>query len=769
MHFSHAIVAALSVVATQTSALPVRNVAGPSSGLTARSADVASLDRALAARGMAPDAVEASRGIFARYADVADEHERSMYIARDLSKRGILDMLVAALRDLLVELLGKGGTARKRDSQKTSTALEQLTGLDFSTKTAARQSWSQMLDALSKALEQESQALAQNGNSTTASKKASQGAGAKSNSTSTALPSSSSSASATSATASASADTALPSVGAEQVADRKANVRQGNKASKRDATIVELAERQEEGLTGLLQVLRNLVDAILNTLLPMSSRSASDSSNSTSQAFGQDCPPAGTPNDGMYRPGCPGYGRRAVSDALLKVRDAAGSSQQLQEMLPLLEELIQRLPELSGQTGSTSAGDAATTSDGTAQAGNATATNAKDHSTPLSAAKLSLDTRSLLEADGFALGKRQADTSLVDSISQLLSSLLEGLLGDNAGNVTDTAGSATNAANGATSTKASSSSKADDTSSDSSSSLLMSLLSGLSKRDGIDVNALNNLLGNLLSGDGSTQQSTSTVSKRSGIDLNLLNNLLGNLLSGDNSSQQSNSDASKRSGININALNNLLGNLLSGDHSAQESNSAASKRSGININALNNLLGNLLSGDDSSQESNSAVSKRSGININALNNLLGNLLSGDGASQASNAAAARRAFIDLTARADFKPVWDELKKVGNSHFHMDRRDAAAGLTPVWSSFRDMVDGAYSNGLDRRSPSPKVDTSAFSHAAAQYMKQTFFHHDRRSMDHYQPLIKAAGSFAKDQMQEWTEALNEHSAKHGKIQN
>lgn len=782
MHFSHALVTALSVIATQTSALPLRNAADPSSSLQARGMNAwqQGAIETLASRGVNLDAARESVGVFARYADVKDDHERSLYIARDLSKRGILDMLVAALRDIIVELLGKGGQARKRDSDQTANQLQQLTGLDFSTKNAARASWSQMLDALSKALEQESKTLKSQANvNGTAS-----ASGEKAKGTATSVGSQvSASANATgSAAASASAS---PSASAASAAERKVETpRQGNKAAKRaidqDAILMELAARQEEGVTGLLQVLRNLVDAILNTLLPMSSRSE-DSGSESSSSSSKSCPPAGTPNDGMYRPGCPGYGRREVTDALLQVRDAASSSQQLSELMPLLEELIQRLPEMMG--GGVSSSTSANSTDATASSqtpkastgaeassdGSASTSTKQKSAAPLSAAKLSINARSLLEADGFELEKRQSGNSLADAITQLIDSLLEGLLGTetNSTNVTSATGAAKK--NKSTSDDSSSSSSG-------SSSLLMSLLSSLNKRDGgLNVEGLNNVLGNLLSGEGSTQSAGITNDKRDGgLNIDLLNNLLGNLLSGSGSSQSSNlnndtGNGDKRDGgLNLNLLNNLLGNLLSGSGSKQSSDSNNKRDGGLNIALLNNLLGNLLSGDNSSQSADSNNKRDGGLNLNLLNNLLGNLLSGDNSAQSSNSN---------NKRADFQPVWTELKNLGNTHFasaHAERRDANSGFTPVWTSFRDMVDDAYAHGVQRRSPlpspSPKVDTSAFTHAAANFMKQTIFkQHDRRAFngEQFQPLMHAAGSFAKSQMKEWTDALNEHSSKHGKI--
>ena len=82
-----------------------------------------------------------------------------------------------------------------------------------------------------------------------------------------------------------------------------------------------LARQAPSGVTGLLTVLRDLVDAILNTLLPMSSRSDEASStqqmNSTSSPDDGECPPPGTMNDGMYRPNCPGeHARRHAATSI---------------------------------------------------------------------------------------------------------------------------------------------------------------------------------------------------------------------------------------------------------------------------------------------------------------------------------------------------------------------------------------------------------------------------------------------------------------------
>lgn len=797
MHFSHALVAVLSVVGTQAAALPLtKDVAGSSNGLIARSSGpVDGALSALTARGLSVQVATESRDVFARYANMADDQQRSMLIARDLSKRGILDMLVQALSNLITELLGTSPSSQKRGEQTPATALQQLTGMDFSNSKAARQSFAQMLDMLGKALEQQATILQQGANTTSTNSSTtdkSKHSTSGKNSTSTALPDVGSNANLTDTT------------DAKQINAAKEMVRQGNKSMSSKRSIVDLAERQE-GVQGLLEVLRQLVDAILNTLLPMNSRSTS--SNATSETDSE-CPPPGTPNDGMYRPGCPGYGRRAVTDTLLKVRDAAASSDQLAQLLPLLQQLTQQLPQL---TDAASAGDVASLGDVSSIASAASAaptaaataaTGAVDPtaaSTPATeavtsaaasaangvagaaatAAQQSLSARDLLDADGFELAKRQQD-SLASTIIQLVEMVMQALSSSgSSGNSTDTSSS-----------KKKSSSSADST------NLLASLFSGsMSKRDGIDLSILNNLLGNLLSGAGSVQTSDNANAKRDGIDLSILNNLLGNLLSGAGSSQSSDNANDKRDGLNLSILNNLLGNILSGAGSSQSSNN--DKRDGINLSILNNLLGNLLSGDNSVQSSNNAV-KRDGIDLSILDNLLGNLLSGDNSSQTAgnnstdsdggiNISAlnnllgnllsglnssqnARRSFIELTARADFKPVWDEIKKVGNAHFKLERRAKQGGLSKVWSSFRDMVDQGYKEGLERRAPSPKVDTSAFSHATAQYLKDTFFpsasHHDRRSLEQLKPLADAASKFAKQQMQEWTEALNEHSAKHGR---
>lgn len=83
------------------------------------------------------------------------------------------------------------------------------------------------------------------------------------------------------------------------------------------------------------------------------SDSSSDSGYTNNPTFGKNCPPASAPNDGMYRPGCPGYGRRDViahaKRAALGKRDLG--STQLSNLLPALSTLLEAMPDLIAAAG----------------------------------------------------------------------------------------------------------------------------------------------------------------------------------------------------------------------------------------------------------------------------------------------------------------------------------------------------------------------------------------------------------------------------------
>lgn len=592
MQLSQAFVALLSVSAAAPAfGVPVRNAAS-SKAVTRSQAEP--MERALdllASRGLSSDVEQKTRTIIARYAHIPDQAERDMLVARDMHKRGILDTLVSALAQIINELLGTSSQSR-RDLNLSSDSIDQL---------------KQVLQTLSRALAQQAKTLGSNSSSSANS------------------------------TASAAASTST---------SKASNAKTSAKQDKHDKR--HLVERQE-GVQGVLEVLRGLVDAILNTLLPMSSRGDDDSSSSSS---GKNCPPAGTPNDGMYRPGCPGYGRRDVGDA-----SSGDVGSQLKSMLPVLEMLIEKLPQLisegiSGANNSTSnsTSSSSSTPSGTSKSSGKASKASTTGQAPLSAAKLSLDTRSLLDADGFQFTKR-ADSPTAND--------------------------------------------------------------GGSSQDGNDGGLNVSLLDNLL------------------------NNVLGGVLSGGSDSTKTSSSSKTNDSDPSGTANN--------GGTSQDGNGG-----GVNVSVLNNLLNSLLGG----------LLSRRDIDSGFPHKMLFSLLQSPAGQHAKRAAFTMATRSLLTARADFKPVWDEVKKVGNSHFTHERRDADQGLAPVWNSFRDMVDSGYAEGVQRRSPN--VDTSAFTRASAAYLKQhVFSQHARRDAEQYKPLLNAAGGFAKSQMKEWTDALNQHN--------
>ncbi|PWN91873.1 hypothetical protein FA10DRAFT_77024 [Acaromyces ingoldii] len=784
MHFSAALVAALSISATTTSAIPLRHAhpGSSSQALLARDAEGHLARRnveALIARGVGLDAASAKEGrtILARYAHIANDGERSMAVVRDLHRRGILDMLVAALRDIVVELLGSSGMARRQEAhgddsheelvQGIACLIDQMVGVDSGAKCSAGAAPAAPA-AGTNATANATTAATEGKNSTrtavldTSSPEKTKASLAKLlTQVSTALNDNTSKANSTTATtehkskdkkkdATASLSSTSSALAAKQTPSASTKIW---------ARDLELMARQE-GVEGLLQVLRSLVDAILNTLLPMSSRDEDSSSSSASSSFGKNCPPP-SPNDGMYRPGCPGYGRRShiSSDIVMSQRDASS----LQSLLPMINMLIENLPSLLQQgtapaaaavPTSSSAKSAATTGDADPEAGSAdalasllglasatpssaasaaTATAAsknndsagsaasgssssssastpkssakadkasskadKEGQAPISAAKLSIDSRDLLDADGFEMSKRWDGDNADDNVSQ------DGNHG------------------------------------------------------GIQVQALNDVLNNLLGGHGLSRRQnnagggSSQDGNQGGIQVSLLDNLLNGLLGGllgGNDKEATTTSAAKTNTSDKSAASDAAtpaaGGNNGGGGSSQDGNS-----NGINVSILNDLLNGLLGGllggnsrrsnvDDNTSQSNN----HGGINVQVLNGLLNNLLGSHHARRALVTFAARNVLLE--ARADFAPVWTEIKKLGNAHFDTpQRRDASEGFAPVWSSFRDMVDSAYAEGdaktHDKRAPLPTVDTKPFA------------------------------QFAKDQMKEWTVALNEHSKAHGKAQ-
>lgn len=119
MHLPIALIAGLSLATASTQAVPVRHGHGHGTGSTK-----------LMVRSVPEDAIQQHSGpieavikmpksvqsrSLLRRSDVASLRARdhSLAVVRDLQARGLLDTLVAALRDLVIELLGAGGQARR--------------------------------------------------------------------------------------------------------------------------------------------------------------------------------------------------------------------------------------------------------------------------------------------------------------------------------------------------------------------------------------------------------------------------------------------------------------------------------------------------------------------------------------------------------------------------------------------------------------------------------------------------------------------------------
>ncbi len=145
----------------------------------------------------------------------------------------------------------------------------------------------------------------------------------------------------------------------------------------------------------------------------------------------------------------------------------------------------------------------------------------------------------------------------------------------------------------------------------------------------------------------------------------------------------------------------------------------------------------------------------------------------------------------LQERADFAPVWNEIKKIGNQHFvhhqardliHDDNVDATAAakravadddapnFTPVWEALRDLVDSGYTQaaehsaaGASKRDANSgaaplKLDYKPLMKAGIKFGKQVFKSftrtHNKRSggAADYKPFIDAASTFAMTAVKE-----------------
>lgn len=684
MQISASLLALLAIPAAR--ALPVNNAqvaAVGGSNLAARGGSQSEL----LARHLTPQAQGAAKSvqsIYARFAHIQNDGERSVAVVRDLQRRGIIDTLVQAIAAILTELLGTDG-APARHYRRQLTVLGMQTG--------------SIVDDITCLLLK----LFGINDSNCAGKPAKRDVSSASNSF-------------------AGLNAADPVAMRESLGDLLSHIGRalekeefdGGKALFQRAVgdDTELLARQFPatlGVEGLLTVLRQLLDAVLNTLLPLSPRQENASATtSAARATGTNCPPPGTPNDGMYRPGCPGYGRRELD---LSARDA--DSEQLQNTASLLQMLIQQLEPLvqkandaagdasdasatatsddAAATASAASGDAsASSSDGSESSavegalaqltssastpGPSASSSDADGAESSSEATPTVAARDFLEADGFQYVRRQ----------------------------TDAAASATD------DTSATSTASSASPSSTSGSSASYSMVKGLVSE-----------LFSMFSGGGSGGSSASKTTTEDA------------------------SDSSSASSGSSNAFMSLISNVLGGLSSRSVAEGPLKRR------VVDGLLERALGGSPMVRSMASLYVDRAVDHVNEI----------------------------IKARADFEPVWTEIKKLGNSHFglrsvEMQQRDADEGsLHDVWSNFSQMIDASIAedkkqaaNGGAKRSPSPSVDVKPFADAATKWAQKNLAKDGakaKRDFDQFQPLAQAAGSFAKQQMKEWTAALNKHN--------
>lgn len=697
MHFTQALTVALSLSAAAVKAAPLRTGQENSSKLALRSVhesqiaargiDNALSSQPLQARGL--DSVTHLRRAIDVHFGHLDPQARDLALVTELHRRGLLDQLVAALRDLIITLLGNGGgmTRRQASTGQLEQAIHQVTCiLDalfgntddscsdvFGGSTNATNATGAATAASKSPLEKKLSALGAQIRNATSITQAVDGLMAHN---------------ATAAT--------------KQKGDKKADKPAtqnwtATPAAAQKRSFESLEARQSSGVEGLLVALRDVVDTILNTLLPMASRGTDDAATSTSSGSWppQDCPPP-TPNDGMYRPGCPGYGRRDL--AVRRSMDALGERDAniLQSVLPMIEMLLQQLPQLIQSMSSSP----------TSSAANSAATAAS--------------------ATGSA--KNASPTEMVDNaFSQIMSALG---YGDSPSQGSSSPGKAS-----ATSSAAAKASATGISSTDGASSAARSA-----------ANLSQNFARDLLNGDGMN------LGKRQAADPTGTTD--------DGSIGSDNCDASGNSGgINVSLLNNLLNGLLSGFGRRSEEYAPVEffKRQATGTTGDN---GTAIGSGNCSASDNSG-----GINVSLLDNLLNGLLSGFGRRDLGSETAA-----PLEARADFAPVWKQIKALGNEHFHSARdvssdepatkraadNTDAPNFTPVWEAIRDLVDSGYeqaaahSAGAQRRDAAPlKLDYKPLMQAGIKFGKQVFksftTHHAKRSTN-YKPFVDAASNFA-----------------------
>ncbi|EPQ32248.1 uncharacterized protein PFL1_00445 [Pseudozyma flocculosa PF-1] len=819
----------------------------------------------IAARGFAPSTSSApvvARGI-AKISNLRrkiDDHyahldhaKREQALVHDLHRRGLLDELIKALSNLIMTLLGTAKPFLKRqvpDTAAVDQAIQQITCILDSLFGNEDPTCANLTGAASHSANSTSSAAA---NSTES------------------LLSNSTLANATSAVSTVKEPTAfvktMHKIGSEirngssitkivddlrHPDDEKASSSKHASKDKRD-----LAKRQQEGVLGLLNALREVLDTLLNTLLPESRDNHPKPPGPPARppfppSF---CPPP-TPNDGQYRPGCPGYGRR---DLLLRRSSMQALGERdadiLSAIMPMVQMLMTQLPAFiasfsdSSSAANSTSGDASSSAPASsdsvlsriidaynsgsdtssadssadtsgASAAYATGNDASDAARK--AARLSqVQARSLFKADGLDLGMakvKRANTTGDGSDNctasgnsgglnvSLLDDLLNGLF--KSFGRRDLSGVSQEHVRRMyisehEKRQAATPAATDDDGNDGSGNCSASNNSG-----GLNVSLLNNILNGLLGGrfsrrglDAEGSGNSAASGNDGGLNIAVLNNLLNGLLSrrggGSTDAEGSfNSAASGNDGgLNVAAVDNLLNGVFSrrggGGGSAEGSfNSAADGNDGgLNVAALDNVLNGVFSrragtgytpnlpGFQSAEGSgnSAATGNDGGLNVAVANNLLNGVLSRrDGESQSEY----------LARRADFKPVWEALRDIGNQQFgsktasaasHKRSTDEGPDFSPVWDAFRDLVDSGYAAAAAKEGSSaqrrdmPTLDYKPLVQASAQYASQVFqsfanqhgsgAKHAKRSTD-FAPLLNAANKFAGDAMKEFVAAHKHH---------
>ncbi|KAJ1022185.1 hypothetical protein NDA18_005417 [Ustilago nuda] len=745
MHFSQVLTLALCLSVAAVKAAPVPIVRGSqqdSSKLMLGSVH----ESQIAARGVGNDAVSSTplqaRGLdsvsrLRRAMDLhyqnLDPQARELALVTELHRRGLLDQLVAAIRDLIITLLGKGGgmMSRRQDHPaQLEQAIQQVTCILDAPFGNADDSCSEILGSSSNSTNATSTLT----NSTTSpleKKLVALGAKLRNGTSITQVVNDMMENYAETAAA------ASVSKKADKKADKKdekgqedihhsaknatsaAETKTATAAQKKKRSFELFEARQDPGVQGLLVALRDVVDTILNTLLPIASRGKNNDTSTKDRYPSRPCPPHGTPNDGMYRSGCPGYGRRDLAVRCSMQDLGERDANILQTMLPMIEMLLRQLPALFQSMAAS----------------------------PASAASGAAATATLVGGAKAASPTNSVD----DAFSQIISAL------SGSGSKSSSSGSKAASSASASAAKA----QATGAAADSSASAARSA-----------ANLRQNFARDLLNGDGMNlgkRQATGTDD--------------------DDGIGSENCDASGNSGdVNVSLLNNLLNGLLSGFSRRREEYVPLEffKRQ------IDGTDGDIIGSGNCASSNNTG-----GINLSLLDNLLNGLLSGfsrrdvgmvpvevlqrDVATGPLSARFTPESV--LQERADFAPVWQEIKKIGNEHFHNARDlthtatdnkstssaakratsdNDAPDFTPVWEAFRDLVDSGYDQaaanvGAQRRDASAplKLDYKPLMKAGINFGKQMFKSftsgHAKRSAD-YKLFVDAASNFAATAIKE-----------------